>query len=177
MKYCFFFINHVLTKMPRNIKGGKGHKRGANHNDGDKKELPTKTQGQDYAQVLKMLGNGRVTVFCFDGRERLGIIRGSMRKRSWIYVGDIVLIGSREFQDEKVDILHKYSPSDTLKLKKMGHLPSSITVEENSKNDDLFNFEEISEEDDLQKPLRNLPKSDDSSLDTISTDEIDLSKL
>lgn len=35
----------------------------------------------EYAQVLKMLGNGRVEAMCFDGEKRLAHIRGKMRKK------------------------------------------------------------------------------------------------
>ena len=55
-----------------------------------------------------MLGNGRLEAFCFDGVNRLCHIRGKLRKRVWIGVGDIVLLGLREFQDQKADIILKY---------------------------------------------------------------------
>jgi len=62
----------------------------------------------EYAQVTRMLGNGRLEAFCFDGVNRLCHIRGKLRKRVWIGVGDIVLLGLREFQDQKADIILKY---------------------------------------------------------------------
>ena len=49
----------------------------------------------EYAQVTRMLGNGRLEAFCFDGVNRLCHIRGKLRKRVWIGVGDIVLLGLR----------------------------------------------------------------------------------
>ena len=52
-----------------------------------------------------MLGNGRLEAFCFDGVNRLCHIRGKLRKRVWIGVGDIILLGLREFQDQKVRAL------------------------------------------------------------------------
>ena len=55
----------------------------------------------EYAQVKKMLGNGRLEAFCFDGKTRLCHIRGKMRKRIWIGVGDFILLALREFQDRK----------------------------------------------------------------------------
>ena len=66
-----------------------------------KRELTFKEDGQEYAQVTRMLGNGRLEAFCFDGVNRLCHIRGKLRKRVWIGVGDIVLLGLREFQDQK----------------------------------------------------------------------------
>jgi translation initiation factor 1A len=35
----------------------------------------------EYAQVIKMLGNGRLEAMCFDGEKRLAHIRGKMRKK------------------------------------------------------------------------------------------------
>lgn len=44
----------------------------------------------EYAQVLKMLGNGRIEAMCFDGEKRLAHIRGKMRKKvreAWVVAG------------------------------------------------------------------------------------------
>lgn len=38
----------------------------------------------EYAQVLKMLGNGRLSAQCVDGVQRLCHIRGKMRKKVWV---------------------------------------------------------------------------------------------
>ena len=35
----------------------------------------------EYAQVTKMLGNGRLEAACFDGTKRLCHIRGKLRKK------------------------------------------------------------------------------------------------
>lgn len=35
----------------------------------------------EYAQVIKMLGNGRLEAMCFDGVKRLCHIRGKLRKK------------------------------------------------------------------------------------------------
>ena len=85
--------------MPK--AGGK--KKGANarnkkQSELQKRELEFKEEGQEYAQVLKMLGNGRLSAQCFDNKTRLCHIRGKMRKKVWVGVGDIVLVGLRDFQ-------------------------------------------------------------------------------
>jgi len=43
--------------------------------------LVFREDGQEYAQVIKMLGNGRLEALCFDGEKRLAHIRGKMRKK------------------------------------------------------------------------------------------------
>ena len=89
-----------------------------------------KEHGQEYAQVLKMLGNGRLEAYCFDGKKRLAHIRGKMRKRVWIGVGDIILVGLREFQDAKCDVLLKYTADEARNLKIYGELPDSAKIGE-----------------------------------------------
>ena len=61
-------------------KGGKNRRRGKGEGD-DKGELVAAEDGQAYAKVTKMLGNGRLMATCFDGKERLCHIRGKMRKK------------------------------------------------------------------------------------------------
>jgi initiation factor 1A len=94
--------NHVL-------QGGKNRRRGKNENDNEKRELVFKEEGQEYAQVVKMLGNGRLEAQCFDGARRLAHIRGKLRKKVWINQGDIILLSLRDYQDEKGDVIMKYS--------------------------------------------------------------------
>lgn len=64
-------------------KGGKNRRRGKNENETEKRELVFKEDGQEYAQVTKMLGNGRLEAMCFDGVKRLCHIRGKLRKKVW----------------------------------------------------------------------------------------------
>merc|ERR1719461_613168 len=66
---------------------------------------------------------------CFDGKERLCNIRGKMRKKVWIGVGDIVLLGLRDFQDEKADVIQKYKPDEARRLKAQGHIPDNIQLD------------------------------------------------
>ena len=117
------------------------------HSLPDKKELLIKEDGQEYAKVLKMLGNGRLSAYCYDGIERMCHIRGKLKKKVWIGVNDIILISLRDFQDGKADILSKYSDQDIRQLVKMGELPNTPTTE-NSKEEETedysaFDFEDI----------------------------------
>jgi translation initiation factor 1A len=59
-----------------------------------------------------MLGNGRIEAKCFDGVTRLAHIRGKMRKKVWIAQGDIILLSLRDFQDDKADVIVKYTPDE-----------------------------------------------------------------
>merc|ERR1712188_238298 len=137
------------STMPKNKgKGGKSRRRGKNEGD-DKRELVFKEDGQEYAQVLTMLGNGRLEAQCFDGVKRMCHIRGKMRKRVWVCQGDIVLVGLRDYQDEKGDVILKYSADEARNLKAYGELPETAKINESTEvefgdDDDVeFDFDEI----------------------------------
>jgi translation initiation factor 1A len=123
-------------------KGKKNRKGG-----GDiAQELLTKEDGQEYAQVTKLLGGCTLEAQCFDGKKRRCSIRGKMRNKVWIAVGDIVLVGLRDFQDGTADVIGKYTPEQASRLKKLGELPDNAVV----KDDDAeaveecpFEFDEI----------------------------------
>ena len=72
-----------------------------------------------------MLGNGRLEAMCFDGQKRLCHIRGKLRKKVWINTADIILIGLRDFQDEKADVILKYTPDEARQLKSRGEIPEN----------------------------------------------------
>ncbi|KAF5290277.1 hypothetical protein FQR65_LT11611 [Abscondita terminalis] len=115
--------------MPKNKgKGGKNRRRGKNENETEKRELVFKEDGQEYAQVTKMLGNGRLEAMCFDGTKRLCHIRGKLRKKVWINQGDIILIGLRDYQDAKADVILKYTPDEARNLKTYGEFPETVRI-------------------------------------------------
>ena len=104
--------------MPRGRgKGGKNRKKGKAFQTKEKRELEFKQDGQEYAQVLRLLGNARVEVYCMDGKKRMATIRGAMKNRVWINGGDIVLLGLRDFgDDQKCDIIMKYFDEEAKEL-------------------------------------------------------------
>lgn len=131
--------------MPK--KGGKKGRRGAGAGTGVSRELLIKEEGQEYAQITKILGSGRFECKCFDGQTRLGHVRGKMNKKVWIELGNFVLLSLRDYQDGKGDIFHKYTDDEARKLKSLGELPSELTINE-SKGDDneddcAFEFDDI----------------------------------
>lgn len=173
--------------MPKNKgKGGKNRRRGKNENEQAKRELDLKEEGQEYAQVTKILGNGRVKAYCFDGKERLANIRGKMRKKIWINTNDIVLIGLRDFQDGKADVIQKYNPDEARRLKAQGHIPDNINIEDGgtkdgddamiafaNENDDDADLIENEEELVPEQPNRYVDLSDLSSSESESEEESD----
>jgi len=131
--------------MPKNKgKGGKNRRRGKNENEAEKRELIFKEDGQEYAQVTKMLGNGRLEAMCFDGIKRLCHIRGKLRKKVWINQGDIILVGLRDYQDAKADVILKYNADEARNLKTYGEIPDSVKVT------DTVNFVDDGLDDDIE---------------------------
>jgi translation initiation factor 1A len=122
--------------MPKNKgKGGKNRRRGKNEGE-EKRELIFKEDGQEYAQVIRMLGNGRLEAQCFDGTRRLCHIRGKLRKKVWVASGDIVLVGLRSFQDEKADVILRYNPDEARNLKAYKEIPDNAKINEGAVNED-----------------------------------------
>ncbi|XP_021345082.1 eukaryotic translation initiation factor 1A, Y-chromosomal-like, partial [Mizuhopecten yessoensis] len=111
-----------------------------------------------YAQVTKMLGNGRLEALCFDGVKRLCHIRGKLRKKVWINAGDIILLGLRDYQDQKADVILKYTPDEARNLKAYGELPESAKL-----NDNLFDEDN---QDEIE--FQNNFDGDDDDIDDVS---------
>eukprot|EP00039_Didymoeca_costata_P032547 m.38297 g.38297 ORF g.38297 m.38297 type:complete len:144 (+) comp9416_c0_seq1:221-652(+) len=108
----------------------------------------------EYAQVAKMLGNGRLEALCFDGVKRLCHIRGKLRKKVWINQGDIILVGLRDYQDAKADVILKYNADEARNLKNYGELPESAKINESNtfgdrpEDDDDVTFDDMDGGDD-----------------------------
>ena len=75
-----------------------GKKKVISEEDLDEMVLPAGTDV--FGIALKLLGNDRVLVKCQDGYERICRIRGKMKRRVWIRVGDVVLVSPWDFQSE-----------------------------------------------------------------------------
>jgi len=114
--------------MPKkNIKGGSGYKKRKKIVDINT-NIVKREDDQTYGKIIKLLGNGRAEVQCYFGEEnvndgiqvktKMGTICGRMRKRVWINNGDYVLVSIRDFEPDKVDIIHKYRLTDITELKK-----------------------------------------------------------
>ncbi|RKP00544.1 hypothetical protein CXG81DRAFT_6170, partial [Caulochytrium protostelioides] len=103
---------------------------GKNESESEKRELVFKEDGQEYASVTKMLGNGWVDCMCCDNVKRLAHIRGAFRKKVWITPGDVILLGLRDFQDSKADVILKYTPDEARMLKTYGELPDNLKINE-----------------------------------------------
>ena len=48
-----------------------------------------------------------------------------MALKVWINQGDIILIGLRDYQDAKADVILRYNPDEARNLKSYGELPET----------------------------------------------------
>lgn len=87
--------------MP-NLKGGKNYKK-SKHVSSYKPVMIDRQPGQMYGRIIRNVGGDRMIVFCNDGKTRTCHIRGAMRKKVWMKIGDIVLISLRELTQQVTD--------------------------------------------------------------------------
>merc|ERR1719145_523993 len=80
---------------------------------------------------------------CFDNVKRLCHIRGKMRKKVWVMVGDIVLVSLRDFQDEKGDIIVKYTSEEARNLKTYGELPDTVKINDTDQIEGVLSDDDV----------------------------------
>jgi initiation factor 1A len=104
--------------------------------------LLTKNGDQHYGLVTKMLGNSRVLVKLIDDREVVSHIPGRFKKGSKkkkiIFMGDIVLIEFRSFED-RTDIVHVYEKDEVSKLIKNNEIYDDFIVLDNIETENKSN--------------------------------------
>ncbi|WP_338102288.1 translation initiation factor eIF-1A [Methanolapillus millepedarum] len=84
--------------------------------------IPRKEDREVLAIVESLLGANHLKLRCMDGVVRMGRIPGSMKKKIWIHEGDVVIAVPWDFQDEKADIIWKYTRPQVDWLDKKGFL-------------------------------------------------------
>lgn len=110
----------------------KNNKKAANS-----KKRTTKTErameyadpnGQVYGVIERAMGMCRFSIACVDGVKRTGCIRGSIKKKTKVAAGDVVIVSLREFEDSKCDIIHKYDDKAISQLRREGLIPNDVKV-------------------------------------------------
>lgn len=149
-----------------------------------RREPPLADDSQTYARVTAMQGNGRVLAKFPDGAERQCRIRGSMRRREWVHVGDTVLVALRDdLAGDKADIVFRYQPAEVQRLRKLGEPVGIAMDEDEAQFDDIVAFEH----DDAAPPEpplprrvpRDMPASDteDGDGETSGDDDVDWERI
>ena len=147
--------------MVKNKTGGSRHKKMARKNvkvpQAKARLRIAKEEGEIYAKVIKMNGNGMADVKCEDGKTRLLIIRrrfkGRNRRDNTIALDALVLVGRRLWEvvpdnkKQKVDLLYVYSTEQISELRQKVTISDSILPDSVEKNDEESAFEITSKHD------------------------------
>jgi initiation factor 1A len=114
--------------MPRGVKTARSVRKAT----AVSRELVVRQDHQHYGIVTKLLGNNRILVNIIDGKDLIECpctIRGSMRRREWIHVNDVVLVACRgmhgtcQLEEKEVhDVVVRYREDEVLHLKRFGEL-------------------------------------------------------
>ena len=86
--------------------------------------VPKKDKGEIFGIAEQLLGASRIRVMCADGKSRMGRIPGKIKKRMWIREGDLLIVKPWNFQDDKADIIYRYTRTQASSLKRKKLLPS-----------------------------------------------------
>ncbi|MBD3398656.1 translation initiation factor eIF-1A [Candidatus Micrarchaeota archaeon] len=80
-------------------------------------------QGEVLGIVTGIMGGGRMTVLCNDGKERMGRIPGKLKRRIWVREGDAVIVRPWEIEgDKKGEVIWRYHPNERRWLQDKGYL-------------------------------------------------------
>jgi len=90
--------------------------------------LPRREDGEMFGIVDQMMGGSRARVICEDGKVRLARIPGRIKRKQRIRNGDLVIIKPWEVEDEKADIVFRYTHIQASNLSRRGILPKELDV-------------------------------------------------
>jgi translation initiation factor 1A len=80
-------------------------------------------QGREVIGIItQRVGGSRMLVSCMDGKTRNCRVPGRNRRGLWLREGDVIIVEPWEFDDDKGDVLFKYTPAAIERLKSMGKL-------------------------------------------------------
>ncbi|KAH0573469.1 Eukaryotic translation initiation factor 1A [Spironucleus salmonicida] len=110
-------------------KGGKRQKKHQENETRDMdiaRQLALKQEGEEYALILKELGNRMFRAYCFDEKERRIHIPKSIRQR--LGAGSLVLVAKREYatEDNEADIVHAYFKEEIKQLQEFGYISDNL---------------------------------------------------
>ena len=140
--------------------------------------LPNRKVNEMFAIADQILGGRRVRAVCEDGDSRLARIPGKMRRRQWVREGDLIVLQPWDFQDEKANVVMRYTKTQSLYLSRKGVLPdivdlfgmsedvsevSQVSVDEKVIEDEINTEEEVVID---EQPERVEPTSNEDDIDS-----------
>lgn len=92
-------------------------------NEGEIGDMKLPVESDVLGIAVRLLGYDRIMVKCQDGHERLCRVRGKLKRRVWVRIGDIVLVSPWDFQsDTRGDIFWRYRKNQSEWLRSNGYL-------------------------------------------------------
>ena len=110
----------------------KAHHHGSTTQDGEegyyRLPLPNRKNNEMYAIADQLLGGSRIHVVCEDKKSRMARIPGKMKRKARVRTGDLLIIKPWDIQNEKADIVFRYSRTQASSLSRRKMLPEEINV-------------------------------------------------
>ena len=91
-------------------------------------KMPDKKEGELFGIADALVGGSRLEVMCEDGVKRLARIPGKMKRRMWIREGDLVIVKPWDFQNDKADVVWRYTKTQAEYLSRKDMIPKQIDV-------------------------------------------------
>jgi translation initiation factor 1A len=91
-------------------------------------KLPDQKKGELFGIADSLQGGSRLKVNCEDGKSRMARIPGKLKRRMWIREGDLVIIRPWDFQNDKCDVVFRYTKTQASYLSRRGMIPKQIDV-------------------------------------------------
>jgi translation initiation factor 1A len=90
--------------------------------------LPNPSKGELFGIAEQLVGGSRIKVICADGKSRLARIPGRLKRQQRVRAGDLVIVKPWEVQDEKADIIFRYSKTQAINLSRRNLIPKNIDI-------------------------------------------------
>jgi translation initiation factor 1A len=90
--------------------------------------LPKRNSSELFAIAERLMGGSRMNVVCADGKARLARIPGRMKRRARVRAGDLLIIVPWDIQDDKADVVYRYTKTQSRILSRRNLLPENLDV-------------------------------------------------
>jgi translation initiation factor 1A len=90
--------------------------------------LPKKKNNELFAIADRLMGGSRIHIICSDGLSRMARIPGRLKRRARVRTGDLLIIKPWSIQDDKADVVFRYTRTQSRILSRRKILPEEIDV-------------------------------------------------
>jgi translation initiation factor 1A len=91
-------------------------------------KLPRSRDKEMFAIAEQLMGGSRMNVICADGKARMARIPGRMKRRARVRAGDLLIVKPWDIQNDKADVVWRYTRTQSKILSRRNLLPEEIDV-------------------------------------------------